>query len=159
MRVIAMQLMDELIDAYLDNNFEHPYYLDLHIGQVILDMDESYTGEPGINWDDEENDERYIDIPKIDSNEAFYVMTKFAHRTESDPENKLFDALNGNKPFRRFKDKLYELDLWDEWNKFEHQFAEEEIQSWMERFELNYNELNEKHKNNNSLSQSRGSSS
>lgn len=39
-----MKLMDELIDAYLDNNFEHPYYLDLHTGQVILDLDESYTG-------------------------------------------------------------------------------------------------------------------
>ncbi|MNC20586.1 hypothetical protein D3C75_685420 [compost metagenome] len=50
-----MKLMDELIDAYLDNNFEHPYYLDLHTGQVILDLDEAYTGEPGIDWDDEEN--------------------------------------------------------------------------------------------------------
>lgn len=38
-----MKLMDELIDAYLDNNFEHPYYLDLHTGQVILDMDKVYT--------------------------------------------------------------------------------------------------------------------
>ena len=139
-----MKLMDELIEAYLDNNFEHPYFLDLHSGQVILDMDESYTGEPGINWDDEENEERYVDIPKIDSNEAFFVMTKFAQRTESDPEERLFDALNGNNPFRRFKDTLYELDIWEEWNKFENKYAEEAIQSWMDRSELNYNELNEK---------------
>lgn len=75
-------------------------------------------------------------------------MTKFAQRTESDPEDKLFEALNGNKPFRRFKDTLYELDLWEEWNKFEIKYAVEAIQSWMERFELDYNELNEKHKNN-----------
>lgn len=143
-----MKLMDEIIAAYLDNNFEHPYYLDLQTGQVILNMDEAYTGEPGIDWDDEENEERYIDIPKIDSNEAFYVMTKFAQRTESDPEDKLFDALNGYKPFRRFKDTLYELDIWDEWNKFEHKYAEEAIQSWMERFDLNYSELNEKYKSN-----------
>ncbi|MEK4061886.1 MULTISPECIES: UPF0158 family protein [Paenibacillus] len=143
-----MKLMDELIDAYLDNNFEHPYYLDLHTGQVILDLDESYTGEPGIDWDDEENEERYIDIPKIDSNEAFYVMTKFAQRTESDPEDKLFDALGGNKPFRRFKDALDRLDIWEEWNRFENKYAEEAIQSWMDRFELDYNELSEKHNNN-----------
>jgi hypothetical protein len=44
-----MQLMDELLDAYLDNNFEHPYYLDLYTGQVILDMEEAYTGEPEID--------------------------------------------------------------------------------------------------------------
>lgn len=143
-----MQFIDELIGAYLDNNFEHPYYLDLQTGQVILDMDEAYTGEPCIDWDDEENEERYIDIPKIDSNEAFNVMTKFAQRTESDPEDKLFEALNGNKPFRRFKDALYELDLWEEWNKFENKHAVEAIQSWIERFELDFNELNEKHKNN-----------
>jgi hypothetical protein len=38
-------------------------------------MDEAYTGEPGIDWDDEESEERYIDVPKIDSNDSFYVMT------------------------------------------------------------------------------------
>jgi hypothetical protein len=43
---------------------------------------------------------------------------------------------------------LYELDLWDEWNKFEHKFAEEAIRSWMERCELDYNEMNEIYKNN-----------
>ncbi|GIP34222.1 UPF0158 family protein [Paenibacillus sp. J2TS4] len=147
-----MNLLDELIDAYLDNNFEHPYYLDLQTGQVILNMDEAYTGEPRIDWDDEENEERYIDIPKIDSNEAFYVMTKFAQRTESDPEDRLFDALDGHRPFRRFKDALYELDLWDEWNKFEYMYAEEEIKSWLERFDINYNELNQKYKANNPYS-------
>lgn len=151
-----MKLMDELIDAYLDNNFEHPYYLDLHTGQVILDMDEVYTGEPGIDWDDEENEERYINILKIDSNEAFYIMTKFAQRTGSDPEDRLFDALDGNKPFRRFKDTLYELDIWEEWNKFENKYVEEAIQSWMDRSDLDYNELNEKHKNNHPFHNERG---
>lgn len=143
-----MQLMDELVDAYLDNNIEHPYYLDLDSGLIILDLDETVTGEPGIDWDDEASEDRYIDIPKIDSNEAYYVMTKFAQRTESDPEDKLFDALNGYKPFRRFKDTLYVLDLWDEWNIFERKFAEETIKFWMEQVELDYNELNDKHKKN-----------
>ncbi|MNC20585.1 hypothetical protein D3C75_685410 [compost metagenome] len=75
-------------------------------------------------------------------------MTKFAQRTESDPEDKLFDALDGNKPFRRFKDTLDRLDIWEEWNKFENKYAEEAIQSWMDQFELDYNELSEKHNNN-----------
>jgi hypothetical protein len=81
---------------------------------------------------------------------CFLSMTKFAKRTESDPEDKLFDALNGYKPFRRFKDALYELDLWDEWNTFERNFAIEAIQSWMEQLDLDYNVLNEKYKNNRS---------
>ncbi|MBA2943109.1 hypothetical protein HZF08_33105 [Paenibacillus sp. CGMCC 1.16610] len=141
-----MDLMKELIDAYLDYNFEHPYYLDLHTGEVILDMDENYTGEPGIDWDDEENEDKYILIPQIDSNEAFRVMASFSHSKQSDPKGRLFDALRGNKPFRRFKDMLYELNMWDEWNKYQNQYAEKEIQSWMEEVELNFNELDEKYK-------------
>jgi len=35
-----MELLDELADAYLDNSFEHRYYLDLQTGRVVLDLDE-----------------------------------------------------------------------------------------------------------------------
>ncbi|BFT75455.1 UPF0158 family protein [Paenibacillus sp. P36] len=90
--------------------------------------------------------DRNILIPKIDSNEAFRVMANFSHSTQSDPNGRLFDALSGNKPFRRFKDMLYELNMWDEWNKYQNQYAEKEIQSWMEESELNFNELDEKYK-------------
>jgi hypothetical protein len=136
-----MELMDELAEAYLDNSFEHRYYLDLETGQVIIDWDESYTGEPGIDWEDEANEERYADVPKITSDEAYYVRVQFAKQTESDPALKLFEALEGYKPFRRFKDVLYELDLWDEWNRFERQYANEQIRLWMERFEWSYDQM------------------
>ncbi|MEW9668217.1 hypothetical protein [Ammoniphilus sp. 3BR4] len=62
---------------------------------------------------------------------------------------KLFNALDGQRPFRRFKDTLYELDLWDEWNKFERQKAEEEIQFWIDRYELPFDQLAELYKSNN----------
>jgi hypothetical protein len=138
-----MNLMDQLIDAYLDNYLEHQYYLDLQTGQVILDLDEAYSGEPGIDWDDEENEERYLHVPKINSDTGYYVMVQFAKRTESDPEMKLFDALDGRKPFRRFKDVLSELDLWEEWDKFERKYSEEEIQAWLERWDIVYEQLAE----------------
>lgn len=143
-----MQLMDELVEAYLDNNIEHLYFLDFKTGQVILYLEEEILEDPGIEWDDEENEERYIGIPKIKSNEAYSLMTQFAKRTESDPELKLFDALNGYKPFGRFKDVLYELNAWGEWNEFERHYAEEEIKDWMERFDLSYEQLVEIYKGN-----------
>lgn len=49
-RGAEMELLDELADAYLDNSFEHRYYLDLGTGQVVIDRDESCTGERGIDW-------------------------------------------------------------------------------------------------------------
>ncbi|HUC92056.1 MAG TPA: hypothetical protein VMS09_08515 [Paenibacillus sp.] len=71
--------MDELIDAYLDNNFEHPYFLELQTGEVVLDMDEIYTGEPGIDWEDEENTDRYADVPKI---QGYTFATGYLGRVE-----------------------------------------------------------------------------
>lgn len=145
---MQMQLMDELIDAYLDNNLEHPYYLDLQTGEVVLNLDETYTGEPGIDWDDEESEERYVYIPKIESSEAYRVMKKFAQSTESDPDDMLLAALDGYKPFRGFKDTLYDLNLWDSWNHFERELAEEAIRVWIEEEGLDYEELNSKYKAN-----------
>ena len=140
-----MNLMDELVEAYLDNNFEHPYFLDLQTGQVIPDLDETYTGEPGIDWDDEENEERYEPIPKITSDEAYGLMVKFARQMDSNLADKLFNALDRPKPFRRFRDMLFELDLRDEWNSFERKMAEEEINSWIEQDQIPYELLNKKY--------------
>ncbi|WP_262676355.1 UPF0158 family protein [Paenibacillus sp. J5C2022] len=140
-----MKLINELIDAYLDNHLEHPYYLDLQTGEVVLDLGAVYTGEPGIDWDDEENEERYVDIPKVGSDEAYRIMIKFAQRTPSDPEDKLFDALNENRPFRKFKDMIYRLDLEDEWYAFERDYAAEQLKYWLERNDLDYKELSEKY--------------
>lgn len=56
-----MELLDELRDAYVDNTFELRYYLDLETGRVVID------------WDDEANEKRYADVPKITSDEAYYV--------------------------------------------------------------------------------------
>lgn len=85
-------------------------------------------------------------VPKIDSNEAYKVMVKFAQRTDSDPEMKLFDALEGYKPFRNFRDMLSQLGIREEWNSFERQYANEEIKQWMELNKLPYDELAERYK-------------
>jgi hypothetical protein len=143
---MRMQLMDELIDAYLDSDFDHPYYLDLQTGEVILDLDEADTGVPGIDWDDEASEGRYVNIPKIGSREAYAVMTRFAQTTESDPDNLLLAALDRNRPFRGFKDTLYDLNLWDPWNQFEQKQAEEAIREWLAEEGLDYEELNSKYK-------------
>ena len=55
-----------------------------HTGEVI-GYGEIYTGEPGIDWDDEENEDKYT-YSKIDSNEAFRVMESFAQSTQFDPK-------------------------------------------------------------------------
>lgn len=130
---------------YLHHSNEHSYVLDLETMETIMDASEFETGLPEIDWEDEESEERYIHIPTSDSNTGYEVMEDFAGQTESDPKGKLMEALNGRKPFRSFKDALYELDLLDEWDAFEEKCAEKAIHEWLQEENLDYNTLNEKY--------------
>jgi hypothetical protein len=144
-----MNLLDELTDAYLDNNFGHPYYLDLVTSEVILDLDEDVTGVTGIDWDDEENEDRYLEIPEFTSDDAYRLMEKFANQVADDKaHSKLFNALNRRKPFRNFKDALFDLGLRDEWYDFEKKNAQADIKDWLEINKVPYEELAEKPKGN-----------
>jgi hypothetical protein len=43
----------------------------------------------------------------------------------------------------KFKDALSDLDLWNEWNEFERDYAEQAIRFWLERERLSYDQLAE----------------
>jgi hypothetical protein len=115
-----MKLIDELVDAYLFNSFELKHVLNVKTGEILIDGDEGITGEPKIDWDDEEATEHLLPIPSMESNEGYELMDQFARNVESEKDaDKLFDALNRRKPFRNFKDACIELGLIDEWHQFE----------------------------------------
>ena len=86
-----MTLWDEFVDAYLDNNIEHRWFLDLEQGIVVIDWDEAAT-----DWDDP----RYVSIPQCTSSEAYSWRERFAAQ---DSSGRLEDALTRNRPFRYFK--------------------------------------------------------
>lgn len=129
---ISVNLLDELIDTYFTNNDPYDTYFDIKEKVIVYDADPAETGEPGIDWDDNDSDERYIEVPRITTDEAFRLMTRFAERVADErASNKLFDALDRPKPFRRFKDTLFEVGLRDEWFEFEFQYGKKEIEEWL----------------------------
>ncbi|MDQ0220432.1 hypothetical protein ELQ35_15395 [Peribacillus cavernae] len=89
--------MDELIDAYLFNSMEMSSVLDTENGSVILDADESLTGEPEIDWDDEEASEHLLPILQITSDDAYRVMERFAGTQSEEATEQLWGALNRRK--------------------------------------------------------------
>lgn len=127
-----MNLLDLLIEEYLNSHDSFPAYFDVITREIVWDADQEVTDEPGIDWDDEENEERYIEIPKLDSNEAYELMERFADVQTGSNQDALFKALNRPKPFRNFKDALYETDLWDQWNKFQNDFAKQVLEPWLQ---------------------------
>ncbi|MBM7587669.1 hypothetical protein JOC86_004243 [Bacillus pakistanensis] len=139
-----MELIDELADAYLQRSYELQNVLNINTGEIFLDGDEGITGEPGLNWDDEEADDLYI-IPQISSSEGFDVMHQFTLEQDRDVSNKLLNVLNQNKSFRRFKDKVIQLNLEEQWYKYEKKAAEKAVLGWLGEIGQSYQDLNKKY--------------
>ncbi|MBP1948193.1 UPF0158 family protein [Virgibacillus litoralis] len=139
-----MDLINELIDAYLHNDLEINYALDIKNGQVLMDAPESLTGEPEIDWDDEDATDNLLPIPQITSTEAYDSMVRFAEEHEAAVAEKLINVLNRRKPFRNFKDKVIELGIDDEWHTFEQNDAKEAIFDWLNGLNISYDKINQK---------------
>jgi hypothetical protein len=88
--------------------------------------------------DDEETEatpnaaDRYVAIPETPSHEAFQDMEDFvATLPHTHAAAALIQALRGGKPFRRFKDTLYDYPAEQEgWYKFQNQRLRERITNW-----------------------------
>ena len=89
---------------YMEDNsgFSSPHYIDLLKEEVVSpDMDDSTSEE------DLENEDRYLAIEPITSDEGYAIMQDFAALQESDEiRDHLFSALERKKPFLNFKEAL-----------------------------------------------------
>ncbi|MBE1555649.1 UPF0158 family protein [Sporosarcina limicola] len=98
-----------------------------------MDAPEELTGEPEIDWDDEEATAFLVAIPQITSAEAFDVMVSFAKKQDDTIVVQLVTLLNGRRPFRSFKNKLIEFGVESQWYAFESDYAKSRITEWLER--------------------------
>lgn len=126
-----MKVTQELIDAFLFQDDEISYVLHRVTGEILLDAPESMTGEPGIDWDDEEMDENLIVILQISSSEAFEIMVSFTNEQEPFVRDELREILNGRKPFRNFKDNVQIKGLEERWYSFENDYAKKKLIEWL----------------------------
>ncbi len=126
-----MNLIDELTDIYLDGEHgEMRHLFDPRTEQILLDAPEFLTGEPEIDFDDEEF-EVVVEIPVADSSEMYRLMREFAE-LQTDPHTAaLLNVLDGRKPFRQFKDTAFELGCIEDWYTFERQYAVRVMEEWL----------------------------
>ena len=86
------------------------WYLDRETGDVFgLSDDNVIEEEEEIRRaiDEDEND-RYLEVPSLGSHEGFRIMERFAAALEhGSARDALFDALDHRRPFRSFKDALF----------------------------------------------------
>jgi GNAT superfamily N-acetyltransferase len=98
----------------------HTYWFDRQTGEVIF-VTEDLEEQDELREQIEENtDDRFVQIEPIDSHDGFRNMQDFVETMRpSRLREKLEWSLSGPKPFRRFKDALYENKaVQEQWHKF-----------------------------------------
>ncbi|QFG00760.1 hypothetical protein PB01_19240 [Psychrobacillus glaciei] len=133
-----MNVMDELVDAFLSRDLEISYVFNCQTEEILFDVSQSVTGEPEIDWDDEEVVEFLVEIPQISSEQAHEVMVRFAKKQNNNLAYQLLAVLNGKKPFRTFKDKVSQLGIERQWYDFEYGFAKERMTEWLESLDESF---------------------
>ena len=142
--------IDDVAVAMSDHDSE--WMLDTQTGRVLMKewlrdpdirqlegLDVSSAGDDGDELDDEfdpdvELDEdRFVWIDSIESHEGFRWMEDFALRQDDERvRERLLDALDRPRPFRRFKDALHEFPVvQDAWYRFEEEKQRQAVREWI----------------------------
>lgn len=120
------QMLDTGMNAYINT--------DTGEMDFIVDFESTY-GDTEL-WEErlaeiEEQWESYIIIEQMDSSDSFRIMERFADQVSNDKiREQLFKALNGRKPFARFKD---EINYYDEIRQDWFDFKQQEMEKYVKR--------------------------
>lgn len=98
-------------------------------------------------WDRErykeirENEEDYIHLPDQYAINEYEIMRDFIYELpEGKKQDQLACAIQGKGAFRRFKDKLFDLNLEDQWYAFKQKTLEKIAREWCEDNEIEIEE-------------------
>jgi len=137
--------MDRLFLAFDDDANEVSNYLNLEIGGIvrISELSDSFN-EYGNEIEDVDEfsvqlyTEKYLPIPGSQSHESYEVMEQFIETVNNTTlQEKLINALNARRPFRRFKDVLMDYASEEKgWFKFEENNITQRILNWLEENNL-----------------------
>ncbi len=124
--------LSELVDALEMQSNEITYYVNKHDNSLVFVMDDVYCDEEDnkkLLETIENNFRNYISLPLVDEYE---IMEDFCDEQTKEIQNILNKILNGKSPFRKFKDKVFELDIRDEWFEFQKEKLEKVAIDWCE---------------------------
>lgn len=144
--------IDELTLAMSDHDSE--WVLDTETGKTLmaewirdpdlredmgLELDEPGDGEADDDLGDFDllDSDRFVWIDPVESYESFRWMEDFADRQDGSVRERLLDALDRPRPFRRFKDALLEFpQVRDAWFAYEDQKLKEAAREWIRYREI-----------------------
>jgi hypothetical protein len=125
--------LEEIYEAAPDEESDEEFDLESSLEQLDLpDWQKDALREAGEV--EEGYGDRYISIPQVDSAEAYGDMEEFISTVTNERlQARLWQAIDGKRPFRRFKDALAEYPTERErWFRFEDVRTRQRVLEWLE---------------------------
>ena len=124
--------LEDIIEAMEFANMETEYYYDTQNEKVLMLFDEMVDGE-----DNQELFEDYIPLPgQYDINE-YRIMEEFIYELPAGKnQDVLARTIQGRGAFRRFKDKLYDLNVEKHWYQYRDEAYEKIARQWCEKYKI-----------------------
>jgi hypothetical protein len=122
-----------LLEAFDRGDLEISYYLDVQTGAVIPVFGDIDDEEDELRPAVEEDPERYRYIDPVGSHESYRWMERFAHSVEdAEVSERLLDALDRQRPFRRFKDVLLSYpEVREAWFRYQEEHLRAYAEEWL----------------------------
>ena len=124
--------LEDIIEAMEFASMETEYYYDTQNEKVLMLFDGMVDGE-----DNPEFFEDYIPLPgQYDINE-YRIMEEFIYELPAgNDQDVLARTIQVRGAFRRFKDKLYDLNLEKQWYQYREEAYEKIARQWSERHKI-----------------------
>lgn len=140
MKVKLQEVLEALEGAGMDVN----YYYDTKNQEILMIFDGMVNGENNPELIEEIEDgfiEDYIPLPGQYDIYEYRMMEDFIYELPGgSAQDALEAAIRGKGAFRRFKDRLYDFNLQEQWYKYRDACYERVARDWCERFGIEIEE-------------------
>jgi len=146
--------LKDVVDALEEAGDLISHYVDKRTGEIFMiteddwraaEEDELISEYP--EWQRETilkareilSSDHFVQLPDQSDIHEYEIMERFARRYQDERTGReLLRSIQGKGAFRRFKDTISDLNIWDEWNSFRTKQFEEIAVDWLESAELPY---------------------
>jgi hypothetical protein len=129
-----LKIEKEMFEFALQNNsYGTENYLDIETGNIISYSEDDIFENELTSEEIESNSKRYLYIEPVESDISFKFMEDFIETIKDKSiHNDLLKAINGQKPFRSFKDRLsiYPA-VKEDWYKYYEDKLEDIMMEWL----------------------------
>src|SRR5687767_3798850 len=144
--------LQDVIDALELTSDSNSHFLDRRTGEIEIitedvwnaaENDELISTHP--EWERElilkareiQSTDHFVELPNKFDIDSYEMMERFCHEYPNRGiSEKLSAAIKGKGAFRRFRDKISDLGIEEEWNRFERQCLEDIAVDWLQAEEI-----------------------